>query len=103
MQWRTWGARFIQVIWRRYREKRAQKALREAEERQQNASENEEECSPSFVSTMYVQKFASNALRHLRSGKRVTQTQTQTPTQIKRLLPLLPKKPAEPDFITQKI
>ncbi|KAL5062411.1 hypothetical protein RYX36_024148 [Vicia faba] len=100
LQWRTWGARFIQVIWRRYREKRAHKALREADVRLQNASENEEECSPSFVSTMYVQRFASNALRHLRSDKRVMLTQTQTPT--KRLLPLLPKKPAEPNFITQK-
>ncbi|XP_058743880.1 cyclic nucleotide-gated ion channel 1-like [Vicia villosa] len=96
LQWRAWGARFIQVIWRRYREKKAQKALREAEEGQQNACENEKECSPSFVATMYVRKFASNALRHIRSGKRVTETQTN------RLLPLMPKKPAEPDFITQK-
>lgn len=95
LQWRTWGARFIQVVWRRYREKRAQKLLRESEKRQQNASENEEESSsPSIGSTIYVQRFASNALKHLRSGKRVTQT--------KKFLPLLPRKPAEPDFITGK-
>jgi cyclic nucleotide gated channel, plant len=95
LQWRTWGARFIQVIWRRYREKRDRKLLREAEKRQQNASENEEESSsPSIGSTVYVQRFASNALKHLRSGKRVTQT--------KKFLPLLPQKPDEPDFITQK-
>lgn len=95
MQWRTWGARFIQVVWRQYREKRAEKLLRETEKRQQNASENEEESSsPSIGSTIYVQRFASNALKHLRSGKRVTQT--------KKFLPLLPRKPAEPDFITQK-
>ncbi|PNX92099.1 cyclic nucleotide-gated ion channel 1-like protein [Trifolium pratense] len=94
LQWRLWGARFIQVVWRRNREKRAQKLLRQAEEKQQNTSENEDGTSPSFASSIYVQRFASNALKNLRSGKRMPQTQ--------RLLPLLPKKPAEPDFMTQK-
>ncbi|XP_004510618.1 cyclic nucleotide-gated ion channel 1-like [Cicer arietinum] len=94
-KWRTWGARFIQVVWRRNREKRAQKSLREAEEKQQHGSQNDEEgSSPSFATTVYVQRFASNALRHLRSGKKMPQP--------KRMLPLLPMKPAEPDFLTKK-
>lgn len=99
MQWRTWGACFIQAAWRRYRRKKAQRTLREAEERL-HALENEEQTSPSFVSTMYAQRFASNALRPLRSGKHSRMPlKTQN---CKERLPLLPPKPAEPDFTTQK-
>ncbi|XP_020236985.1 cyclic nucleotide-gated ion channel 1 [Cajanus cajan] len=94
LQWRTWGACFIQAAWRRYRKKKAERALREAEERIQ-AMENEEGSSPSFAATVYASRFASSALRHLRSGKRNRVPQPQ------RLLPLMPQKPAEPDFTAQ--
>ncbi|KAK7292801.1 hypothetical protein RJT34_15655 [Clitoria ternatea] len=93
LQWRTWGACFIQAAWRRCRKKKAERALREAEEKLQ-ALENEEGSSPSFTATVYASRFASNALRHLRSGKR-----NRVP-QPKRLL--LPQKPAEPDFTSQQ-
>ncbi|TKY64065.1 Cyclic nucleotide-gated ion channel 1 [Spatholobus suberectus] len=95
VQWRTWGACFIQVAWRRYRKKKAERSLREAEERIQ-AMENEEGSSPSFAATVYASRFASSALRHLRSGKRNRVPQPQ------RLPPLMPQKPSEPDFTAQK-
>ncbi|CAJ1950400.1 unnamed protein product [Sphenostylis stenocarpa] len=95
VQWKTWGACFIQAAWRRYRKKKAERKLREAEERIQNL-ENEEGSSPSFVATVYASRFASSALRHLRSGKRTRVPQPQ------RLLPLMPQKPSEPDFTAQK-
>ncbi|WVZ16667.1 hypothetical protein V8G54_009649 [Vigna mungo] len=88
LQWKTWGACFIQAAWRRYRKKRAERLLREAEERIQNL-ENEEGSSPSFAATVYASKFASNALRHLRSGKRTRVPQPQ------KLLPLMPQKPSD--------
>ncbi|KAL2336170.1 hypothetical protein Fmac_010616 [Flemingia macrophylla] len=94
VQWRTWGACFIQAAWRRYRKKKAERLLREEEERIQ-AMENEEGSSPSFTATVYASRFASSALRHLRSGKRNRVPQPQ------RLLPLMPQKPAEPDFTFQ--
>ncbi|XP_047157964.1 cyclic nucleotide-gated ion channel 1-like isoform X1 [Vigna umbellata] len=95
LQWKTWGACFIQAAWRRYRKKKAERLLREAEERIQNL-ENEEGSSPSFAATVYASKFASNALRHLRSGKRTRVPQPQ------KLLPLMPQKPSEPDFTALK-
>ncbi|XP_061357102.1 cyclic nucleotide-gated ion channel 1-like isoform X2 [Gastrolobium bilobum] len=94
LQWRTWAACFIQAAWRRNRKKKNERSLREAEERL-HAYENEEGSSPSFVATVYASRFASNALKPLRSGKRNRLPQTQ------RLMPFLPQKPAEPDFTTQ--
>ncbi|RDX95285.1 putative cyclic nucleotide-gated ion channel 10, partial [Mucuna pruriens] len=95
LQWKTWAACFIQAAWRRYRKKKAERSLREAEERLQ-ALDNEEGSSPSFAATIYASRFASNALRHLRSGKRNRVPQTH------RLQPLMPQKPTEPDFTAQK-
>ncbi|KAL2336173.1 hypothetical protein Fmac_010619 [Flemingia macrophylla] len=94
VQWRTWGACFIQAAWRRYRKKKAERLLREEEERIQ-AMENKEGSSPSFTATVYASRFASSALRHLRSGKRNRVPRPQ------RLLPLMPQKPAELDFTSQ--
>ncbi|KAJ1429497.1 RmlC-like jelly roll fold [Sesbania bispinosa] len=97
LQWRTWGTCFIQAAWRRYKRKKTDRLLREAEEKL-HALENEEGSSPSFVATVYASRFASrfasNALKPLRSGKCNRMPQTQ------RLL--MPQKPAEPDF-TAKI
>ncbi|KAL1347101.1 hypothetical protein HN51_020616 [Arachis hypogaea] len=103
LQWKTWAACFIQAAWRRYRKKKAERVLREAEEVQSfgmedGYSNNSSSSSPSFVATVYAQKFAANALRPIRSGKRTNKV--SPPTQ--RLLPLLPQKPAEPDFTSQK-
>lgn len=93
LQWKTWGACFIQAAWHRYKKKKAEKLSREAEERIQ-ALENEEGSSPSFAATIYASRFASSGLRHLRSGKRTRVPQPQRS--------LMPQKPDEPDFTAQK-
>ncbi|MED6124333.1 Cyclic nucleotide-gated ion channel 1, variant 2 [Stylosanthes scabra] len=97
-QWRTWAACFIQAAWHRYWRKKAEKALLEAEEVQPFGNEdgytNSSSSSPSFVATVFAQKFAAKALRPIRSGKRSNKVQPPT----HRLLRRLPQKPAEPDF-----
>ncbi|KAK7258512.1 hypothetical protein RIF29_24091 [Crotalaria pallida] len=94
MQWKTWAACFIQVAWRRYWKKKIERSLREAEERLQDAlAANEGGNSISLGATIYASRFAANALRNLRENR----DRDQMP---QRLLPLLPPKPAEPDFTT---
>ena len=41
LQWRTWGACFIQAAWRRYCKRKLDKSLHEAENRLQDALANE--------------------------------------------------------------
>nr|POF07409.1 cyclic nucleotide-gated ion channel 1 [Quercus suber] len=68
------------------------KSLREAEDRLQDALANEVGTSPSLGATIYASRFAANALRTLRqNGAHITRVP-------QRLLPLLPQKPAEPNF-----
>ncbi|KAL6290464.1 hypothetical protein ACE6H2_007974 [Prunus campanulata] len=94
-RWRTWSACFIQAAWRRHCKRKLEKSLREAEDRLQDALTREAGSSPSLLATVYASKFAANALRNLRqNGKRDTRP---SPT----LLPLLPQKPAEPDFTAE--
>ncbi|ONI23400.1 hypothetical protein PRUPE_2G186900 [Prunus persica] len=96
LQWRTWSACFIQAAWRRHCKRKHEKSLREAEDRLQDALTREAGSSPSLLATVYASKFAANALRNLRQkGKRDTRP---SPT----LLPLLPQKPAEPDFTAER-
>ena len=92
LQWRTWAACFIQVAWRRHYKRKLDKSLREAEDRLQDALANEPGMSPSLGATIYASRFASNALRSLR------QNRASNPRVAQRLLPLLPQKPAEPNF-----
>ena len=92
LQWRTWGACFLQVAWRRYCKRKHDKSLREAEDRLQDALANEAGTSPSLGATIYASRFAANALRTLRQNGAHN---TRVP---QRLLPLLPQKPAEPNF-----
>ncbi|KAG4914108.1 hypothetical protein GLYMA_19G255300v4 [Glycine max] len=94
-QWKTWAATFIQAAWRRYWKKKIERSLREAEDELQDALANEEESSLSLGATIYASRFAANALRNLRENSRHNRMQ-------QRLLPLLPPKPAEPDFTSQK-
>ncbi|KAL2954748.1 hypothetical protein AAZX31_19G240700 [Glycine max] len=83
-QWRRWAATFIQAAWRRYWKKKIERSLREAEDELQDAFVNE------FGSSLSL-----GALRNLRENSRRNRMQ-------QRLLPLLPPKPAEPDFTSQK-
>ncbi|KAF3968931.1 hypothetical protein CMV_007234 [Castanea mollissima] len=92
LQWRTWAACFIQVAWRRHYKRKLDKSLREAEDRLQDALANKPGMSPSLGATVYASRFASNALRSLR------QNRARNPRVPQKLLPLLPPKPAEPNF-----
>ncbi|GAU13636.1 hypothetical protein TSUD_347400 [Trifolium subterraneum] len=94
-QWKTWAVCFIQAAWRRYWKKKIEKTLREAEDKLQDALANEEGPTISLGATIYASRFAANALRNLRENNR----HNRMP---QRLLPLLPPKPAEPDFTTKK-
>ncbi|XP_010456194.1 PREDICTED: putative cyclic nucleotide-gated ion channel 13 isoform X2 [Camelina sativa] len=87
VQWRTWGASFIQAAWRRHCRRKLARSLTAEEDRFRNAiaqreRERDAASSSSLVATLYASRFASNALRNLRTNN----------------LPLLPPKPSEPDF-----
>ncbi|CAN8237703.1 unnamed protein product [Cochlearia groenlandica] len=81
VQWRTWGASFIQAAWKRHCRRKLARSLTDEEERFQNVIAKGESSS-SLVATLYASRFASNALRNLRHNN----------------IPLLPPKPSEPDF-----
>ncbi|XP_024020951.1 cyclic nucleotide-gated ion channel 1 [Morus notabilis] len=95
LQWKTWAACFIQTAWRRHCKRKLDKTLCDAEDRLQDALANEAGNTPTLGATIYASRFASNALRALRQkGAR-----SSRPPQ--RLPPLLPQKPAEPDFTAE--
>ncbi|XP_027350569.1 cyclic nucleotide-gated ion channel 1-like [Abrus precatorius] len=94
-QWKTWAACFIQAAWRRYWKKKTERSLSAEEEKLQDALANEDGSPLSLGATIYASRFAANALRNLRENIRHN-------TMPQRLLPLLPPKPAEPDFTDQK-
>ncbi|EOX95728.1 hypothetical protein QUC31_005189 [Theobroma cacao] len=95
VQWQTWAASFIQAAWRRHCKRKLVKSLREAEDKLQDALAKESGTSPSLGATLYASKFAANALRNLRHSN------SQTTRLPQRLPPLLPQKPAEPDFAAE--
>ncbi|XWS46222.1 hypothetical protein CRYUN_Cryun14cG0045800 [Craigia yunnanensis] len=95
VQWRTWAASFIQVAWRWYCKRKIVKSLREAEDKLQDALAKESGNLPSLDATLYASKFAANALRTLRNNG------LQSARLPQRLPPLLPQKPAEPDFTAE--
>jgi cyclic nucleotide gated channel len=96
-QWRTWAACFIQAAWYRYRKKKLEKSLREnGNYMLQDALSKA--CgsggsSPSLGASIGAARFASNALRTLRSNsaRKLARVQGRIP-------PMLPHKPAEPEF-----
>ncbi|CAH2069274.1 unnamed protein product [Thlaspi arvense] len=90
VQWRTWGASFIQAAWRRHCRRKLARSLTEEEDRFRDViakRERDAASSSSLVATLYASRFASNALRNLRHNN----------------LPLLPPKPSEPDFTINDI
>ncbi|CAI9104171.1 OLC1v1002796C1 [Oldenlandia corymbosa var. corymbosa] len=91
-QWRTWAACFIQAAWRRHTRKKLEKSLREEEDRLQGALAKGGNLT-SLAATIYASKFAANALRALRRSHPQSSARVSP-----RLPPLLPQKPAEPDF-----
>ncbi|KAG5538240.1 hypothetical protein RHGRI_018984 [Rhododendron griersonianum] len=95
-QWRTWGACFIQAAWRRHCRRKAEKLLREEEDRLQDALAKEVGTSPSLGATIYASKFAANALRALR------RSHAPSPKLPRRVPALLLQKPSEPDFTAEE-
>lgn len=94
-QWRTWAACFIQAAWRRHCKKKLEDALREEENRLQDALAGGSGSSPSLGATIYASRFAANALRAIRrSATRKSRLQDALP-------PLMLQKPAEPDFTAE--
>ncbi|XVF80224.1 hypothetical protein PTKIN_Ptkin15bG0054000 [Pterospermum kingtungense] len=98
VQWQTWAASFIQAAWRRHCKRKLAKSLREAEDKLQDALAKEygSGTTPSLGATLYASKFAANALRTLRNN-----IGSQSARLSQRLPPLLPQKPAEPDFTAE--
>ncbi|PIA41535.1 hypothetical protein AQUCO_02200159v1 [Aquilegia coerulea] len=77
-QWRTWAACFIQAAWRRCTKRKILELhRREVEEGMDNSAS-------SFAATIYASRFATNALRRIRSTRSVDLVKLQ--------------KPSEPDF-----
>ncbi|CAL0315382.1 unnamed protein product [Lupinus luteus] len=73
----------------------AKRSLRAAEDRLR-AFANADGSSPSIGAVIYASRFSSNLLRSLRRRKRSKMPHTR------KVLPLLPPKPSEPDFTTKE-
>lgn len=92
-QWKTWAACFIQAAWRRHCRRMLEKALKEEEEgKLQHALAKELGSSTSLGVTVKVSRFATNILKSVRNKG------SDHPILSPRLPPMLPQKPAEPDF-----
>ncbi|KAI4355222.1 hypothetical protein L6164_004013 [Bauhinia variegata] len=63
LQWRTWGARFIQAAWSRYKKRKMERSLREAEDSLKEALTNEVERTPNLGATRFAANVSEN-LRH---------------------------------------
>ncbi|XP_071715636.1 cyclic nucleotide-gated ion channel 1-like [Rutidosis leptorrhynchoides] len=93
-QWRTWGACFIQVAWRRHCVRKHEKVLYEEEKRLQDALAKAagETSSPSLGAAIYASRFAANILHKLRNRSHSTKI-------LPPIVPsMLPQKPVDPDF-----
>ncbi|KAH9310210.1 hypothetical protein KI387_038121, partial [Taxus chinensis] len=91
-QWRTWAACFIQAAWRRYCKRKDAEFRRREEHRLQTAIEvNNAAVSPSLGATIYVSRFATNALRGVQRMRNLKLSEQRT-----QLITL--QKPSEPDF-----
>ncbi|XP_062178281.1 cyclic nucleotide-gated ion channel 1-like isoform X3 [Alnus glutinosa] len=96
-QWKTWAAGFIQAAWYRYRKKKLEMSLRaDGNYMLQDAlakAGGSGGSSPSLGASIDAARFASNALRTLRSNsaRKLARVQGRIP-------PMFPHKPAEPDF-----
>ncbi|KAL5725664.1 hypothetical protein ACHQM5_008783 [Ranunculus cassubicifolius] len=86
-KWRTWGACFIQSAWRRHLKRKAMKVLQMIEEDDADVMASS---SSSLGASLYVSRFATNALRGI---QRIRSTRTAS-----ELVQL--QKPREPDFNT---
>ena len=65
LDWGIWAASFIEAAWRRYLKRKRNKAIREAEDRLQEALLNAVGTSTTPGATDYSSRFAANMLRVL--------------------------------------
>lgn len=93
-QWRTWASSFIQAAWRRYtKRKRAELRRREEEaEEEEEVDDQDDVVSSSLGATIFVSRFAANALRGVHKLR---------DTKSSRALAKL-QKPPEPDFTAEE-
>ncbi|KAF6148572.1 hypothetical protein GIB67_042531 [Kingdonia uniflora] len=87
-QWRTWAACFIQAAWRRYSKRKIMELRRIEEEEEEEPVEIPTGSSSSFGATIYVSRFATNALRGVHRLRNSKSTRELVKLQ----------KPPEPDF-----
>lgn len=95
-QWKSWAACVIQAAWRRHCKREFLKALRENEDRLQNALATEGGSTPSLGATIYASRFAANALRALPRNRIPG---AKLPHNVPMLLI---QKPIEPDFSAEE-
>lgn len=92
-QWRTWGACFIQAAWKRYKKRKLLAELEEMEEMSiaKQRDDTKENAVPSLGATIYVSRFAKNAMRGVHRLRKLNSSTAEGP---------FPKvtKPEEPDF-----
>ncbi|PIA31949.1 hypothetical protein AQUCO_04700071v1 [Aquilegia coerulea] len=87
-QWRTWAACFIQAAWRRYSKRKTLELRRKEEEDLDEAGNGGVSSSSSLATTIYVSRFARNALRGVHRLRN-----TKSARELVKL-----QKPPEPDF-----
>lgn len=90
--WQTWAACFIQAAWRRHCKRKNDELRRTEELKLQTAmAANSGAASASLGATIYVSRFATNALRGVQRLRNMKLPEPATP-----LIKL--QKPSEPDF-----
>ncbi|KAG2252227.1 hypothetical protein Bca52824_082363 [Brassica carinata] len=87
MSWMSWGACYIQAAWRAHCRRKASKILRAKKDKQQI----QQDIQLNLGATLYVSRFVSKALRNRQDDSAECSSFSQ-------MLPLVPHKPADPEF-----
>ncbi|KAH0874067.1 hypothetical protein HID58_071429 [Brassica napus] len=87
MSWMSWGACYIQAAWRAHCRRKASKTLRAKKDKQQI----QQDIQLNLGATLYVSRFVSKALRNRQDDSAECSSFSQ-------MLPLVPHKPADPEF-----
>ena len=87
MSWMSWGACYIQAAWRAHCRRKASKTLRAKKDKQQI----QQDVQLNLGATLYVSRFVSKALRNRQDDSAECSSFSQ-------MLPLVPHKPADPEF-----
>lgn len=85
--WKLWGACYIQAAWRVHCRRKASKILPDKRDKQQIRQDTQR----NLGATLYVSRFVSKALRY----RQVDSAECSSDSE---MLPLVPHKPADPEF-----